>query len=106
MSTDLIQALRAAEIIPHVIPEDQTKSLKCAVKIVYPNVTVSQGEKPARADVLEIPEIEFAEAVSGSSAVALGGTRCWLTDLTLISLPYHRILQLATPSCVPTPTCS
>ena len=64
MSSELLQKLREAEIIPHVIPEDQTNGIKSAIKIIYPNVTVSLGEKPARKDVLEIPEIEFPEAVS------------------------------------------
>lgn len=63
MSNDLIQALRDAEVIPHVIPEDQANKIKSEVRIVYPKVTCSRGEKPARADVLEIPEIEFPEAV-------------------------------------------
>jgi len=66
MSTELLQKLREAEIIPQVIPEDQTSGIKSAVKIVYPNVTVSLGEKPAREDVLETPEIEFPEAVSST----------------------------------------
>ena len=64
MSTELLQTLREAEVIPQVIPEDQANSIKCAVKVVYPNTTISLGEKPARRDVLEIPEIEFPEAVS------------------------------------------
>lgn len=64
MSTELLQKLREAEIIPQVIPEDQMNGIKSAVKIVYPNVTVSLGEKPARKNVLETPEIEFPEAVS------------------------------------------
>lgn len=64
MSTELLQKLREAEVIPQVIPEDQANSIKSAVKVVYPNTTISLGEKPLRRDVLEIPEIEFPEAVS------------------------------------------
>ncbi|GAA5997544.1 hypothetical protein JCM5350_004041 [Sporobolomyces pararoseus] len=67
MSSELLQKLREAEIIPHVIPEDQTNGIKSAIKIIYPNVTVSLGEKPARKDVLEIPEIEFPEADPSAS---------------------------------------
>jgi hypothetical protein len=70
MSSDLIQALREAEIVPHVIPEDQIKGIKSDLKIVYPNVTVSRGEKPARKDVLEVPEVEFQEAVRAVTRIS------------------------------------
>ncbi|GAA5936670.1 YbhB/YbcL family Raf kinase inhibitor-like protein [Sporobolomyces koalae] len=67
MAEDLIQALRQAEIIPQVIPEDRVTEIKSGLNIVYPNVTVSRGETPARRDVLEVPEIEFPAADPSAS---------------------------------------
>jgi len=84
MSSDLLQALREAEVIPQVIPEEQAKGIKSEVRIIYPKVTVSRGEKPARADVLEIPEIEFPEAVRPQRSNLAFATE---TDLELNRCP-------------------
>ena len=83
MSQDILNKLRDAEIIPQVIPEDQASTIKSAIKIVYPNVTASLGEKPARRDVLEVPEIEFPEAVSYLDRdLAMDNVESWLIPLT------------------------
>ncbi|GAA6059997.1 hypothetical protein JCM10212_001155 [Sporobolomyces blumeae] len=67
MSNEILATLRQADIVPEVIPEDQASEIKAFLKVHYPTVTVSQGEKPPRADTQEIPDIEFSEAVPSAS---------------------------------------
>ncbi|BGP48783.1 hypothetical protein JCM10450v2_004659 [Rhodotorula kratochvilovae] len=64
---DLLTALRTAQIIPEVLPEPLTSSLKGDVRVHYPEHTISRGEAIPRAGTLPQPEIEFQEADTNTS---------------------------------------
>ncbi|GAA6049692.1 hypothetical protein JCM3770_004412 [Rhodotorula araucariae] len=64
---DLINALRTAQIIPEVLPEPLTSSIKGEVRVHYPEYTISRGDAIPRVGTLAQPEIEFQEADTSAS---------------------------------------
>ncbi|GAA5826380.1 hypothetical protein JCM11251_002341 [Rhodosporidiobolus azoricus] len=59
---ELLNKLRQGDIIPSILPEELTSSLKGAVKIHYPEAQASLGEVVERPKTLAQPDIEFEEA--------------------------------------------
>ncbi|GAA5897649.1 hypothetical protein JCM6882_000060 [Rhodosporidiobolus microsporus] len=64
---DFLSKLRTGDIIPSILPEELTASLKGPVKIHFPEATASLGEEVERPKTLSQPEIEFPEADAGAS---------------------------------------
>ncbi|GAA5993407.1 hypothetical protein JCM10908_002652 [Rhodotorula pacifica] len=60
-ASSLIQALRAGDIIPDVIPESATSSIKSALRVHYPDHVISHGEAIPRASTLKQPDLEFPD---------------------------------------------
>ncbi|GAA6017958.1 hypothetical protein JCM10207_002719 [Rhodosporidiobolus poonsookiae] len=70
-ASTLLDKLRSADIVPHVIPDDLVSSVKGEVKVHFPEDTVSLGEAIPRAATLSQPDIEFPEADPAASYTLL-----------------------------------
>ncbi|GAA6045044.1 hypothetical protein JCM8097_002332, partial [Rhodosporidiobolus ruineniae] len=66
-STNHIQRLRDADIVPSVLPEALVSSLKGPVKAHYPEAVACCGEKNERPKTLPQPDIEFPDADDNAS---------------------------------------
>ncbi|GAA5875130.1 hypothetical protein JCM3774_001646 [Rhodotorula dairenensis] len=58
----VLQALRSGDVVPDVLPESETSAIKSALRIHYPEYTVSEGEAIPRAATLKQPDLELPSA--------------------------------------------
>lgn len=63
-ASTVLQALRAGDVIPNVVPESAAAGVKSALRVHYPEYTISEGEAIPRAATLKQPDLEFPNAVS------------------------------------------
>ncbi|KAG0659707.1 hypothetical protein C6P46_005066 [Rhodotorula mucilaginosa] len=64
-ASTVLQALRAGDVIPNVVPESATAGVKSALRVHYPEYTISEGEAIPRAATLKQPDLEFQNAIAG-----------------------------------------
>jgi hypothetical protein len=67
-ASTVLQALRAGDVIPNVVPESATAGVTSALRVHYPEYTISEGEAIPRAATLKQPDLEFQNAVSSQWA--------------------------------------
>lgn len=63
-ASTVLQALRAGDVIPDVVPESAADGIKSALRVHYPEYNISEGEAIPRAATLKQPDLEFPNAVS------------------------------------------
>ncbi|GAA5969384.1 hypothetical protein JCM8115_003121 [Rhodotorula mucilaginosa] len=66
-ASTVLQALRAGDVIPNVVPESATAGVKSALRVHYPEYTISEGEAIPRAATLKQPDLEFQNAESNAT---------------------------------------
>lgn len=69
-ASTVLQALRAGDVIPNVVPESAAAGVKSALRVHYPEYTISEGEAIPRAATLKQPDLEYQNAVSCSGPSA------------------------------------
>lgn len=63
-ASTVLQALHAGDVVPDVVPESAAAGIKSALRVHYPEYTISEGEAIPRAATLKQPDLEFPDAVS------------------------------------------
>ncbi|TKA58541.1 hypothetical protein B0A53_00282 [Rhodotorula sp. CCFEE 5036] len=66
-ASTVLQALRAGDVIPNVVPESATAGVTSALRVHYPEYTISEGEAIPRAATLKQPDLEFQNAESNAT---------------------------------------